>query len=178
MPDDFVSVSQKTAPSDQDRALARLIEAQLAAAKHVFKSAARTTAMQTELRSGQGMVIGAVVGCILGGLLIAWTNMLSAPLALLLVAACAGLGWMRARYKGALAALPETVRTAAEAHLQILYIELRGIEECNLSEEQAEAARASAHARFSLSLQKLRLPGLPSDLARDPPEKVSDDNDG
>jgi hypothetical protein len=176
MPDDHVPVSPKPDRSDQDRALARLIEAQIAAAKHVFKTAAQTTAMQTELRSGQGMVIGAVVGCVLGALLIAWTNMLSAPLALLLVAACAGLGWMRARYKGALAALPETVRTAAEAHLQILYIELRAIDECNLSPETAEAARTSAHARFSESLKKLRLPGLPSDYAPESTQKASDDN--
>lgn len=132
--------------------------------------------MQTELRSGQGMVVGAVIGCLLGGLLIAWTNVLSAPLALLLVAACSGLGWMRARYKGALAALPETVRTTAEAHLQILYIELRGIDECKLSPEAGEAARADALARFSESLKKLRLPGLPSNLPPELREKASDDD--
>lgn len=118
--------------------------------------------MRTELRSGQGMVIGAVIGCVLGGLLIAWTTVLSAPLALLLVAACSGLGWMRARYQGALAALPETVRTAAEAHLEILYIELRAIAECDLPQEMAQSARALALARFSESLQRLNLPGLPS----------------
>lgn len=132
--------------------------------------------MRTELRSGQGMVIGAVIGCVLGGLLIAWTNVLSAPLALLLVAACSGLGWMRARYRGALAALPETVRTAAEAHLQILFIELRGIEECNLIPEQADAARARAYARFSDKLKTLELPGLPPTLTLAPKEQINDDD--
>jgi hypothetical protein len=162
-------------PEEQDRVLSRIIDEQIHAAKHVFTSAARSTAMRTELRSGQGMVIGAVVGCVLGGLLIAWTNALSAPLALLLVAASSGLGWMRARYQGALAALPETVRTAAEAHLQILYIELRAISECSLSEPKAEAARARALARFNQSLQRLKLSGLPPNFALEPKEEPHDD---
>lgn len=160
MPDAFVARSFNIDSEEQARVLSRLVDTQLEAAKHVFRSAARSTAMQTELRSGQGMVIGAVIGCILGAILIAWTNVLSAPFALLLVAACSGLGWMRARYKGALEALPETARTAADAHLQILYIELRGIEESKLPEDQAETARAGAYARFSESLQRLDLPGL------------------
>ncbi|HLT34772.1 MAG TPA: hypothetical protein VK034_00770 [Enhygromyxa sp.] len=130
--------------------------------------------MRTELRSGQGMVIGAVIGCVLGGLLIAWTNVFSAPLALLLVAACSGLGWMRARYRGALAALPETVRTAAEAHLQILLIELRGIEECKLPRPAADAARVDAYKRFHEALKKLKLPGLPATLTLEPQEETHD----
>ncbi|MFO7563144.1 MAG: hypothetical protein R6X02_10915 [Enhygromyxa sp.] len=171
MPDD--SNPKKTINSEeQERVLTRILDTQFAAAKHVFASAARSTAMRTELRSGQGMVIGAVVGCVLGGLLIAWTNVLSAPLALLLVAACSGLGWMRARYQGALAALPETARTAAEAHLQILFIQLRAIAECDLSKQNAEAARAAALARFNESLAKLNLPGLPQNLALEPLEAL------
>lgn len=174
MPDDS-NPGKHIESEEQERVLTRIIDTQIQGAKHVFTSAARSTAMRTELRSGQGMVIGAVIGCVLGGLLIAWTNMLSAPLALLLVAACSGLGWMRARYQGALAALPETVRTAAEAHLQILYIELRAIAECSLSEPKAEAARARALARFNESLQRLKLPGLPPNFALEPKEEPHDD---
>lgn len=177
MPEDTPAGSSNIDPGEeQRRVLARLIDKQIEAAQHVFQSAARSTAMQTELRSGQGMVTGAVIGCLLGGLLVAWTNVLSAPLALLLVAACSGLGWMRARYKGALAALPDTVRTTAEAHLQILYIELRAIDESNLPPPTADAARADAFARFSESLKNLQLPGLSLNRPPEPREKASDDD--